>query len=124
MTDILVKFDLDDGAPVECENCDWVGKAGEMDAINRLTERVAPGEIMPAGECPECGALCHISTEPLTVSDGEYTLKKAHDRAWVNVRDVAVCIVETGEGVIVNLYGFNRKEAIATMGATFEEMMD
>lgn len=43
-----------------CQNC---GKLFSEDALvwpfKDVFLRVAPGEFMPAGECPECGALCH-----------------------------------------------------------------
>jgi hypothetical protein len=31
--------------------------------IDCIWERVLPGEIMPAGQCPECGALIDAKTE-------------------------------------------------------------
>lgn len=52
--------DDDDARPVECQDCGWRGKAGDTHAINDIFERVAPGETMPAGECPECHALAHL----------------------------------------------------------------
>lgn len=42
-----------------CQNCDWRGTESQLDDIQDLHQRVDPGEPMPAGECPECGALCH-----------------------------------------------------------------
>lgn len=42
----------------ECANC---GRSFHVDDLNHevkhLHERVDPGGAMPAGECPECGAL-------------------------------------------------------------------
>ena len=55
----------DESSPVSCQCCDWTGRLGELGEIDRLYERVAPGEIMPAGECPECGALAHLDTTAL-----------------------------------------------------------
>lgn len=43
----------------QCQNCDWEGDDGDCREIQNLSERVEPGEIMPSGECPECGALCY-----------------------------------------------------------------
>ncbi len=47
----------------KCQNCGWTGDEGMMKNpwpdIPDLTERMAPGEPVPSGECPECGALCH-----------------------------------------------------------------
>ena len=52
---------------VECGNC---GKVWDEEELTRvfpdipdLTERIAPGEPVPAGECPDCGALVHAIRE-------------------------------------------------------------
>jgi hypothetical protein len=46
----------------ECQNCDWKGTEDEVvPEIKDLWQRVEAGEIMPVGECPECGALCHFA---------------------------------------------------------------
>jgi hypothetical protein len=44
---------------VKCQNCEWTGDDSETKNIEDVFDRVEPGEIMPYGECPECGALCH-----------------------------------------------------------------
>ena len=49
-----------------CQDC---GKTWTDEQLNEIThgiwERVAPGEPMPSGECPECGALCQpVPTTP------------------------------------------------------------
>ncbi len=43
----------------ECQNCSKTWSDDEIKPIKDLHERVAPGEPMPSGECPECGALTH-----------------------------------------------------------------
>jgi len=47
----------------ECQDC---GKRWSLDELKLdipdIQQRVAPGEPMPAGECPDCGALCHEVT--------------------------------------------------------------
>ena len=51
-------------AELKCGDCDWVGRENDVRPIEKappLFERVAPGEIMPQGECPECGTFCHAS---------------------------------------------------------------
>lgn len=50
-------------AKVFCANCDWTGEKDQTGPIRDVTARVAPGEQMPAGECPECGSLCHLETK-------------------------------------------------------------
>lgn len=50
---------------VECANCDWRGEESETNGLPEqgIFDRVAPGEIMPAGECPSCSAVCHYATD-------------------------------------------------------------
>src|SRR5215475_4876883 len=42
----------------KCNNCEWEGipETG-LSEVPDLLERIEPGEIVPSGECPECGAL-------------------------------------------------------------------
>ncbi len=47
--------------PVACANCTWAGTEDQCPELADASERVAPGEIMPAGECPECGAVAHFT---------------------------------------------------------------
>lgn len=49
----------------ECPDCDWTGTIDDMNSINRVTERVAPGEFMAAGDCPDCGALISVADEDI-----------------------------------------------------------
>lgn len=45
----------------KCQNCHF--ETSDQVALRSITDiyqRVAPGEPMPAGECPECGALVHL----------------------------------------------------------------
>lgn len=45
----------------ECPACGWTGPEKSTLAISDLDQRIAPGETVPVGECPECGALCHYT---------------------------------------------------------------
>jgi hypothetical protein len=47
----------------ECQDCGTRWDEADLRAVRHLTERVLPGEPMPSGECPECGALCHAVEE-------------------------------------------------------------
>jgi len=42
-----------------CQNCQEQWDADDLEPLKDVEERVAPGEPMPAGECPDCGAVCH-----------------------------------------------------------------
>ena len=52
--------------PVACQNCGWHGTESDAseEGISDIFERVSPGEPMPAGECPKCGSLVHLTSEP------------------------------------------------------------
>ena len=46
-----------------CGNCGLYWEENELKDIwqaEDLHERVYPGEEFPAGECPSCGAFCHL----------------------------------------------------------------
>ena len=50
----------DDGlVRFQCENCRKLWMEAQLKPVKDVTERVDPGEVMPAGECPDCGAVCH-----------------------------------------------------------------
>ena len=51
---------LEGDKPVSCDGCAWTGVAEQLRPIDRLAERIHPGEVVPAGECPKCGALAHL----------------------------------------------------------------
>jgi hypothetical protein len=56
----------DHAHPHRCQDCgrQWTDdEIIPLSDIQHLLERVAPGEPMPSGECPTCGALC----QPLKV---------------------------------------------------------
>jgi hypothetical protein len=48
-----------------CQSCDWHGSINELEAqlweVVDLCERIEPGEIVPAGECPKCGDQAHTA---------------------------------------------------------------
>lgn len=61
---------LDDDERVACQGCDWEGLASECGPIESIEERVSAGEIMPAGECPECGSVSHLSGQAIDAVQG------------------------------------------------------
>jgi hypothetical protein len=65
-----------------CANCDWEGPMSQTRPIRRLGERVEPGEEMPAGECPQCGALAHLASGS-SLYGVKYTIRSGIDRSVV-----------------------------------------
>ena len=43
-----------------CGNCRGIYENESLLPLQDLEQRSAAGEEVPAGECPECGALCHL----------------------------------------------------------------
>lgn len=43
----------------ECANCAERWDLGELADVRDLTERLAPGDEVPMGECPSCGCFCY-----------------------------------------------------------------
>ena len=54
-----------DDAQVKCDNCDWEGQGDKLDMMSDFEERVEAGSIIPAGQCPECGALAYIKDKEI-----------------------------------------------------------
>ena len=56
----------------ECPNCGWTGDEDDLGCqlcdVPDLLQRIDAGEEVPAGECPECGALAHHKEEPREVA--------------------------------------------------------
>lgn len=42
----------------ECQNCGKLWTEEQLNEVENLEQRVAPGDTVPTGECPECGAVC------------------------------------------------------------------
>ena len=40
----------------ECEDGGEVFTQNQLSSIEKASERIAPGQPMPAGQCPQCGA--------------------------------------------------------------------
>lgn len=56
-----------DSTQARCENCGWAGDIGSLGRdlweTPDLNERLSPGETVPAGECPKCGTLAHLTED-------------------------------------------------------------
>lgn len=63
--------------PYQCDDCEWEGFANDLVAIDDVEERVAMGEFMAAGCCPECGSLVSVQDNDIpqrTLEDAERIL--------------------------------------------------
>lgn len=88
-----------DATACRCDNCDWTGPASGLDDISDVQERLDPGGVVPAGQCPACGALAYAqptATETAAITrakeqwasddiniDPDAKVSVADDGAWV-----------------------------------------
>jgi hypothetical protein len=83
----------------KCQNCEWRGTMDQLgcqlEDTADLLERVASGEIMPAGECPECGALAHLETRRM-VMDEQTPLATPIARALDDLHDALTEVQRQG----------------------------
>ncbi len=54
-----------------CQDCGWQGPVEETKEFRNVWDRVLPGDVMPAGECPEegCGGAAMLDTDRDGASD-------------------------------------------------------
>ena len=55
---------VEDTSKVLCDNCGWEGVGSELDMVTDIEERIDPGGVVPAGQCPECSALAYLVDPP------------------------------------------------------------
>jgi len=77
-----------DSAMCCCYNCGWVGPLSVVGTVSDVEMRVAAGECMPAGECPDCYALVHLTDS--SNADGMLTVlaRALADRSMIIEVDV------------------------------------
>lgn len=114
MTKHTVRFHLCRETRVRCQNCNWAGPYSDAQPdIPDIAERIEPGEIVPACECPKCGALCHIADwqgpmRHLTNRMGLHAIRfvqKVADLAKEGAYDNSIDTLEHHIGLAVRLVG-------------------
>jgi hypothetical protein len=64
---------------IKCQGCDKVMTEKQvipLENVPDLLQRIAPGEVVPFGECRECGALCHKIEETSRIIGSESLAQK------------------------------------------------
>ena len=67
-----------------CLECGWTGPVDSIAGhpIPHHEERVAPGELAPAGECPNCGVLVEAPAETIPDVTLRAAIEVAQRRGW------------------------------------------
>jgi DNA-binding transcriptional regulator YiaG len=81
-------------APCSCQDCDWTGPASALQLVASIEERISAEEIVPAGECPECGALAHL--DEITPTADEVAISQEILQRLINAAHTTVEDWETG----------------------------
>ena len=71
-------------APCSCQDCDWQGPASALQLVASIEERISAGEIVPAGECPACGALAHLDEPVRAPAAGDVAIPRSVLQGLIN----------------------------------------
>ena len=69
-----------------CQACNWTGPADHCHDLKNAHERVEPGDIMPAGECPVCNASAMLIEEKPEPCMRVLTVSRPDDATHFGVR--------------------------------------
>lgn len=68
----------------KCQSCGTKWDKDALKEIKDIFQRVAPGEPMPSGECPDCGALCHPIEIPWMLDNPSFGKLKEAAQQYIN----------------------------------------
>lgn len=97
----------------KCCNCGIHVNTKDLVEIENLGQRISAGEIVPSGECPRCGALCHPwapglkrsspSTVVVTISGGVADAQAMPTSSQVQILMIDFDDLEAPESTIEDL---------------------
>ena len=69
----------DDDIRCVCDDCGEETMSQDLDMVTDLEERVSPGFICPAGQCPHCGALAYYADAAAPDYSAQCELRKLRE---------------------------------------------
>lgn len=99
-----------------CQNCDYETRYdSDLNEVKDVRERVLPGEPMPDGECPECGAVCHACETPAEeFGDEVWAAFWTDDRVFEIDIDARPFLVQTDDQTLMTIMETGYREAECT----------
>jgi hypothetical protein len=73
-----------------CPACAWQGTSdaiGHLTHLRHIDERIAAGELVPAGSCPECRALIEVADADVPDTTLEIAARILRQRGWTVERN-------------------------------------
>jgi hypothetical protein len=107
MSNVSFAYNVEDSALCKCDDCGHVCPVSALDDICDVQERLDPGGVVPAGQCPECGALSYLVNDPYQATR-ESVLSHAYVKA---LADIALLF----HGVLVVTLNARAIEAVAVL---------
>ena len=69
----MSKWSADVSSQCKCDDCQWQGPmvqlGKQLDETPDLNQRLSPGSVVPAGECPKCGAFAYLTGDQFHSGD-------------------------------------------------------
>lgn len=69
----------DSGVPCTCDACGETSVSDDLDMVTDFEERVSPGFLCPAGQCPHCGSLAYYAEDSIPQYTAQLELKRLRD---------------------------------------------
>lgn len=88
----------DDDIRCVCDDCSEETMSQDLDMVTDIEERVNPGFIMPAGQCPHCGALAYYADDAAPDYSAQCELRKLREA----VSNVVASSDANDEGSLMN----------------------
>jgi len=82
-----------------CDNCEWRGSTDDLDMITDAEQRLEPGYITPAGQCPECGALAYLTDKTAPKHSPQFRLYMLEKEQQQKKADAATGFIALNESL-------------------------
>ena len=111
-----------------CENCGAEYECqSDLDYIEDMTDRIAPGEFVPGGQCTECGAICHDQETILKNLKNRFGIKQIDWNQFNHDKSELEWVIKENENKDLNVeipYSESTLESLRNIVETLEELQN